>query len=203
MILVGVTGQTGSGKSTFADVFREIGAKVIDADKLGHTLYNIPEIKEQIIESFGDEILDDEGNIIRSILAEIVFSDKKALDKLTRITEKPLITKLQAKIYEIKEDGFPGVVIVDAALLPRWTKLFKQFDFIVLVEAPRWQRINRLVENRDMLPDDAEQRIDVLENLYENFYPHINYNIKNSGNLHEFRAKVVKVWLDIKKAIKQ
>jgi len=198
MVLVGVTGQTGSGKSTFSEVFQEIGAKLIDVDKIGHDLLNEPHVKEKVINVFSQQILDENGMILRERLGELVFSDTKNRFKLDDIMEEPIIHALESKIIEIRDDGFPGIVVVDAALLPRWKRMIKFFNYIVLVESPRWQRINRLIENRGLSQTAAEKRIDVLENLYDDFTPNIHYHIKNSGNLAEFRAKVVKVWLDLK-----
>ncbi|MFP4459895.1 MAG: dephospho-CoA kinase [Candidatus Zixiibacteriota bacterium] len=198
MTLVGVTGQTGAGKTTFCKVFRDIGAKVIDADKIGHKLHQEEGIKKQLVETFGEEILDVEGKINRKSLGSIVFENRKNREMLDEIMKKPLIDVIEARIFEIRDNGFPGIVVLDAALLPEWKKLHKLVDYTVLIEAPKWQRINRLEEKKGLEPEEAEKRIDALENLYDDFYPQIDYNVKNSGNIREFRAKVVKVWLDIK-----
>lgn len=201
MTLVGVTGQTGAGKTTFCDIFRDIGAKVINADQIGHQLHQDGGIKAKLVEAFGEEILDAAGNVDRTSLGNIVFENRKNREMLDRIIQKPLIDVIEARVYSIQEDGFPGVVALDAALLPKWKKLCKSMDFIVLIDAPTWQRVNRLEEERGISQEQAEKRIAALDELYGDFYPHIDYNVKNSGNLHEFRAKVVKVWLDIKSQV--
>ena len=73
MTLVGVTGQTGAGKTTFCKIFRDIGAKIIDADKIGHLLHDDLGIKENIIEAFGEEVIKEDGKIDRKVLGEFVF----------------------------------------------------------------------------------------------------------------------------------
>lgn len=201
MTLVAVTGQTGAGKTTFCSIFQEIGAKFIDADKIGHKLHENPIIKEQIVEKFGEDILSEDGNIDRTALGRIVFSGRKHREKLDAIMQKPLTDVIEARIMEIRDHGFPGIVVLDAALLPRWKNLHKLTDFTVMIEAPKWQRIARLEESRGMNPEEAEKRIEAMEGLYDDFYPMIDYEVKNSGNMEEFRAKVIKVWLDIKSIV--
>ena len=81
-LVLGLTGSIGSGKSTVAKIFQELGAEIIDADKVGHSLLEKKEVRESIVKNFGSSVLDKEGKIERRKLGSIVFRDKERLKKL-------------------------------------------------------------------------------------------------------------------------
>ncbi|MDE6797294.1 MAG: dephospho-CoA kinase, partial [Ruminococcus sp.] len=86
-VVVGLTGQTGAGKSTISAIFREKGFRIIDADIIARQVVERGKpCLSEIVRTFGEEIIDDNGNLYRKKLAEIVFSDKKSLEKLDNIT---------------------------------------------------------------------------------------------------------------------
>lgn len=199
MILVGVTGPIASGKTTVCNIFREMGAILIDADKMGHEILEAPSTKTKLIEYFGEEVVKDDGSINRDRIGQIVFANDEALDRLERITHPVLIKKLLAEIQEMRSGGFPGVAVIDAAMLPLWDEILDQLDYLILVHSPKWQRANRLIQDRGMPQEQCEQRMDAQEALFEKITPQIDYIIKNNGDLMEIRGKAVKVWLDLKR----
>ncbi len=198
MFLVGITGPIASGKTTVARLYHEMGAYLIDADRIGHALLEDPEIKEKIVQTFGEEVLGDDGKIDRKKLGTIVFEDPEKLEQLNAITEKPLVSAIRERIMELDEYNYPGVVVIDAALLPRWD-LVKALDLVVMVEAPRWQRLNRLVRQLGYTQEEAERRIEAQEEMFKNFHPKKAKIVKNNGDMFELKTNALQVWLDIKK----
>ena len=202
MFLVGITGPIAAGKTTVAKLYHEIGAYLLDADKIGHQLLEDPEIKQKIIETFGEEVLDAEGKIDRKKLGAIVFEDAEKLEKLNQIMEKPLVSALRERIIELDEYGYPGIVIVDAALLPKWD-LVKAMDLVVLIDAPRWQRLNRLVRQLGYTQEEAERRIEAQEEIFKNFHPKKAIVVKNNGDMFELKTNALSAWLQIRELARQ
>ncbi|RKZ35111.1 dephospho-CoA kinase [bacterium] len=202
MYLIGITGPIASGKTSVAKLYREMGAYLLDADKIGHQLLQTPAIKKKVVEQFGKEILNDKGKIDRETLGPIVFEKKENLNKLNDIIEKPLTSKLRDKIIELEESGFPGIVAVDAALLPKWD-LVNAMDMIVLVEAPRWQRMNRLVRQLGYPQEEAERRIEAQEHIFKKFHPKRSIVVKNNGDFVELHTNAMKIWLKIKELARE
>ena len=197
MIKVGITGQIACGKTFAARFFGFLGAYVIDADKVGHQMYKLPEIKERLSGVFGREIFDDNNEVIREKLSDIVFSCEKHLCKLNEIMHPSLESFLRQKIDMLKHNSFPGVVVIDAALLGEWD-LKDELDHFILIESPCWQRKKRLISERKMDPKEADRRIEAQNELNEKVKPFVNYIVRNPGEPCEFKRKLIKVWLEIK-----
>lgn len=202
MYLVGITGPIAAGKTTVAKLYYEMGAYLLDADKIGHQLLEEPEIKKKVIETFGEEIVGEDGKIDRKKLGSIVFADREKLEQLNAIMEKPLVATLRDRIIELQENGYPGIVIVDAALLPKWD-LVKAMDMIVMVEAPKWQRVNRLVRQLGYTQDEAERRIEAQEEIFKNFHPKRVMVVKNNGDMFELKTNALSVWLQLKELARE
>jgi dephospho-CoA kinase len=147
MLILGLVGGIASGKSVVANMLRDLGATVIDADKAGHAVLREPEIIAALRQRWGDGILDATGQISRRAVAKIVFaagneSERKFLEELTH----PRIeARLHAELAAIRNSpNPPPVVAIDAALLfeAGWDKLC---DKILFVDAPRDLRLERAV----------------------------------------------------------
>jgi dephospho-CoA kinase len=201
MYIVGVTGLIGSGKTQVARLYKDMGAYLIDADKLGHKLFKKSAVKKAIVEAFGNEIVGESDEIDRAKLAEIVFNDTKKLEQLDAIMEKPITQMIREKIFELQEFCFPGIIVVDAALLPKW-EISKAMDVIILVESPKWQLMNRLTRQRGLSADDAENRIAAQVPLFKNFHPKTSSIVKNNGDMMELRSNAMHIWLEIKEQAK-
>ncbi|CAG1771080.1 partial dephospho-CoA kinase, partial [uncultured bacterium] len=115
--IIGITGGISSGKSTVARMLASLGAEIIDADEMCHRLILVNDVKNKIIERFGDVIRDIYGKIDRSRLAEIVFQDKTCLDDLCNILHPIVIEQIRSKIAEIEKRGRRRAMVIDAALL--------------------------------------------------------------------------------------
>ncbi|MDO9026956.1 MAG: dephospho-CoA kinase [bacterium] len=143
IVLAGLTGGAGSGKSTAAGYFRELGAMVIDADRIGHDLLKPGSpCHDKVIKAFGPSIVTG-GRINRKALGKIVFGNKRELERLNKIVHPYILTNIKNKIEKIKNSGFKGLVILDAALIVPWG-LQKKLDLLIVVDSPVKTRLERL-----------------------------------------------------------
>ena len=156
MRVIGITGGIGSGKSTVA---RLLSAKydipLIDADKLSKQATEDIDIKNKIREEFGQKCFDKDFNLIRNVVAELIFSDVLKVEKLNSIIHPYVRNEFKKLIKYYEENN--DYVLYDVPLLFE-ARLEKDVDFIVLVYLDYDTRINRLV-NRGMTKDDAVNRI--------------------------------------------
>jgi dephospho-CoA kinase len=141
-MLVGITGQIGSGKSEVARIFANHGAFVISADKIGKDVVEKkPAILHELAKSFGNQIFTKSGRLQRKKLASIAFSSETNKKKLNKIVHPVLLKELSRQIRIATE--IYSIVIVDAALLIDWG-LQKKMDYTILVHASQNIRIARL-----------------------------------------------------------
>lgn len=158
MLIAGMTGGTGSGKSTAARRFETRGIAIVDADHEGHALIaSGGRAEAAVIECFGGRILT-RGTIDRAKLGALVFADARALASLNAIM-KPLIGEaIGARCAALAAAGKPAA-IVDAALLGDGGELDPWLEALILVASPVALRVRRLVESRGLTEDQARQRI--------------------------------------------
>ena len=159
LAMIALTGGIASGKSTVAKYLREKGFHVIDADKLGHRVLNYGQPSyHQIVETFGKDILNEDGSINRRILGNIVFNNPEQLKKLNQISH-PLIWKM---ILEEKEKfasySSAGLIFLEAAILLE-SKLFPRFQQVWVVETDPDIAIARLCRRNQFMPEEAKVRL--------------------------------------------
>lgn len=181
--VLGITGGTGSGKTTVTSYLKEKGAFVIDADVVAREIVSVgmPALLE-IKEAFGDVFFKD-GSLNRKKLGNIVFSDSEKLNILNNITHKYIIEDIKNKV--LKNDGF---IIIDAALLFQ-TELFKLCDKTLLVLADKEKRQNRIINRDSLSKETAKNRIASQED-YEKLRDCSDYVLENSGTLEDLKNKV-------------
>lgn len=155
--IIGITGGISSGKSTVARMLASLGAELIDADEMCHKLLLKKELKDKIIERFGNTIQDSYGRIDRSRLAKIVFQDNASLDALCSILHPIVIEQIKSKIDEIREKGRRNAVVIDAALLEE-SVLSLMCDFIVFVNTSKDHRLKRSQISRHWAEGELEKR---------------------------------------------
>ena len=189
---LGLTGGIGSGKSTAARMFADLGAIVIDADAIAKEVLEPGQLgHESIVNKFGDEILDSSGNIDRSILAAKVFENSAEL----KVLEDIVHPAVASKVLEIRESLPAGTtVIYDTPLLVE-KKLQHQFDLVIVVLAPEALRTQRLLA-RGLAQNDISARMS-NQATDEQRREIANYVIDNSSTLVELREEVQKVWTQI------
>jgi len=155
--IIGITGGISSGKSTIARMLASLGAELIDADEMCHRLILVKEVKDKIIERFGNIIQDIYGKIDRSRLAEIVFQDKTCLDDLCNILHPIVIEQIRSRVAEIEKRGRRRAIVIDAALLEE-SDLSLMCDFIIFVNTGRDHRVNRGKISRHWEDGELERR---------------------------------------------
>ena len=143
MLVIGLTGNFGSGKTTVSGMLAELGAVVINADNLGHELFQ-PDTQtyREVVAAFGKEILKPDGEIDRHRLGQLVFVNAKALSQLNQIMHPRLYEITRDKIEQYRKQG-ADVVVLEAALLieANWIPLVDQLWITVASEATVLERL--------------------------------------------------------------
>jgi dephospho-CoA kinase len=197
MIRIGLTGNIASGKSEVAKMLADRGATVIDADLLAREAVE-PETQalRDIVKRWGKDILKSDGSLDRVALRRIVFADQIELDALNRIVH-PGVTRLRDReIARARERGDPIVICVIPLLFER--NIVDEFDAIVLVDAPRPLRLERLVATRGMEATDAMNMI-ASQMPAELKRARADYVIENNGSLQELERDVDALWSSLQR----
>jgi dephospho-CoA kinase len=192
MILIGLTGNIASGKSEVAKMLAERGATVIDADQLAREAVR-PDTQalKDIVKRWGRDVLRKDGSLDRAALRRIVFADQTELDALNRIVH-PGVTRLRDReIARARERGDDLVVCVIPLLFER--NLVEEFEAIVLVDAPRPLRLERMVNSRGLEETDAMNMI-VSQMPAELKRARADYVIENDGSLEDLERDVDALW---------
>lgn len=195
MYRIGLTGGIGSGKTEVAAVFRDLGARVLEADTMARELVapGTPAL-ERIEEEFGSAVLDADGALDRGELAAIVFGDPERLARLNAIVHPPLTEAVLSQIEALERDDADGVVVVDAALLLDWD-ISDAFDLIVVVRAPLEERLSRLVAG-GLSRDDAEARA-AAQRPEDDLAEAADVVVDNDGTLADLRERITELWANL------
>lgn len=189
MVIIGLTGNIACGKSLVAKMLHELGAEVLDADKVVHELMaKNAEVRKRIVDEFGDQILDSSGEIDRGKLGAIVFADQAALAKLERIIHPAVTDVIERAIRESKAPAF----VVEAIKLIE-AGLSKRCDSVWVVTCRPEQQLERLVRERRLSPETALIRIKAQPPAEEKLR-HADVVIDNSGTAEETWQQVRKAW---------
>ena len=194
MKLIGLTGGAGSGKSTVSEMFRELGAAVVDADAATHALYEPGSLGFDLIEGeFGPEYVRD-GRIDRARLGELVFNDSDARQRLNAIVH-PLVREwMAARTAEALIHG-ATVVVQDVPLLFE-SGLDHLYADVVLVYVPEHVQLQRLVEGRGLSGERARAMIAAQMPIDEK-RQRTKHVVDNSGSRDETREQVERIWPQI------
>jgi len=192
--LIGLTGGAGSGKSTVAEMFRELGAAIVDADAATHALYEPGSLGFDLIEGeFGPEYVRD-GRIDRARLGELVFNDPDARQRLNAIVH-PLVREwMAARTAEALMHG-ATVVAQDVPLLFE-NGLERLYSAVALVYVPEPVQVQRLVEGRGLSEERARAMI-AAQMPIDQKRERAHHVIDNSGTRDQTREQVRKLWPQI------
>jgi dephospho-CoA kinase len=192
MKIIGLTGSIGSGKSTVARFLAELGATVIDADRIGHTLLKPgTEVYRKVIASFGQGILAADGSVDRARLGEIVFHDEKARKRLNRITHPAIKREVIGLLKRYNREGKKAVVLEVPLLLEAgWAPLV---DEVWVTAASGATALRRLKERGGLSERDALARIRTQLSLEERAGK-ADLIIDTECSLDELKAKVRELW---------
>jgi len=190
--VIGLTGGIGSGKSTVSQCLAELGAVIIDADKVGHEAFK-PDTPawHDVVATFGREVLTPSGEVDRKKLGEIVFSNPEALSRLNQIMHPRMYDMMQAQIEEYRRQGV-DVVALEAAILieANWTPLVDEVWVTVASEATVLERVKK---QRGLAEEQTLARIRSQLSTEERV-KHADVIINNDGDLDEVKAKVKELW---------
>jgi dephospho-CoA kinase len=195
MRLIGLTGNIASGKSLVADLFAERGATIIDADVLAReaVMKGSPAL-DSIVARWGRSVLDAEGNLDRAALRHRVFEDQSELDALNAIVHPEVSRRRSEEVAAARARGDQVIVCVIPLLFER--HLADDFDTIVLVDAPRSVRLERIVRDRGL--DEAEAMKMIASQMPADLKrARADFVIENAGSREELEAEVDRVWQEI------
>ena len=197
-LLVGLTGGMGSGKSLAAKFFAEQGAHIIDADQLSRELVRPgqPALKE-IVDVFGEDILDSNGNLDREALAKIIFDDTEKKSVLELILHTKVIMREQEKYLSISASDPSAIVIVDAALLIE-SGNYKNVDKVIVVQSKEKQQVQRILSRGSQSYDQAIARIKNQMNFKEKS-KYADYILDNQSQPEDLRQKVQGIYAKLLK----
>lgn len=180
MIILGITGPIGSGKSYVTDIISDRGFKRIDTDEVYHSLVDRPsKTVSDLAKEFGEEIISESGALNRKKLAEIVFSDKEKLTKLNEISHKAVIEKTEQLISEHEKNG-EKMLLIEVPLMFE-SGFDKRCDYVLSVVADEETRVKRICERNALSAEEAKKRIKNQKNI--DFYiENSSFVIYNSNN---------------------
>lgn len=177
MLIIGLTGQTGAGKSTVSEILEKYGCYHIDADKIAHeVLDSDEEVKTNLAEKFGKDVIGKDGTVNRAVLAKYAFADRESTQSLNAITHPAVNKKIQSIILKQSEYGAKAVIIDAIALFESGED--KLCDYTVAVTAPREIRLERIISRDNITVSRAEERINAQKGE-EFFSVNADYIIKN------------------------
>ena len=194
MLLVGLTGGIGSGKSTVARLLERRGAAVIDADHLAReAVARGTSGFDRVVDTFGSGVLNPDGDIDRVRLAAIIFADPERRAALEAIVHPEVAKRFGERVEELRDSGrvvvYVSPLLVELGLAPA-------FDVVVVVTASPHLRVSRVASDRDLSPEDVrarmaaqatdEQRMEVADVL-----------VDNDGALAELEPQIDRLWSDL------
>ena len=192
MLIVGLTGNIASGKSTVARLLSERGATIIDADMLARrTVDPGTPAHTAILKRWGGAVVSADGTIDREALRRIVFKTPVELEALNEIVH-PHVRALRDELIEQARERGDQIVVCDIPLLFE-RGLVEEFDRIVLVDAPREVRLERLVRERKLEHADAMEMI-TAQMPSELKRARANYVIDNTSTLQVLSERVEEMW---------
>lgn len=197
-LIIGLTGGIVSGKSTVAKMFQKLGAKIIDADRIGHEviLPNKPAWRK-LIKSFGKSILKEDLTIDRKKLGNLVFNDKKLLKKLNEITHPEIKKIIIKEINKFKDDNrlYNKIMIIDAPLIYE-ASMDYLMEKIILVQLNEKEQIKRLAIRNIFTREESLKRINSQIPNKEKTEK-ADYIINNNNSVEKTKEQVIKIWQEI------
>jgi dephospho-CoA kinase len=194
--LIGLTGNIATGKSEVARMLAELGAQVIDADRVAHQVMQPGgPAYGPVVEAFGLDILDGDGQIDRSVLGELVFRDPDALRRLEAAVHPATLAEVGQRIAQ----ATAAVVVVEAIKLIE-AGMHRAYDRLWVVTAPRSLQIQRLVSARGLTGEEAVLRVDAQSPQAEKAKL-ADQVLVNDGDLDQLREKVRMAWAQLGQAI--
>lgn len=193
MKVIGLTGNIGSGKSTVADLFKELGAELIDADQVARNVVQpgMPALVE-LTSAFGEQILNTDKTLNRQVVADIVFNSEEKRGILNNIIHPRIYEEINKQIDEYRLEG-AEFVFIEAALLVEKKGLINVIDKLIVVSIDKKIQAQRLIERGGINPEQIDARIDAQISNEEKTKL-ADYIIDNNHDLNKTRDQVNKIW---------
>ena len=197
-MIIGITGSIGTGKSTVSNYLISKGYSVVDADKISKGAYNIGSNGyKAILEVFGVEILNSNGEVDRKKIKKIVFDNSNMLQRLNMAIHPIIINEIEKEIEILLESQ--SVVFLDAPLLIE-TELHKKVDKIIVVVCDKNEQINRIIKRDKITADMAISIINSQMSIDEKL-KFADYIVYNNSTIENLYSQVDEIILEIKKEI--
>ncbi len=191
MITAALIGGIGSGKSSVACMFAELGAGVINLDEIGHRALAASEVKLDLARVFGSEIFDAQGEVIRSRLAQAAFDSPEHTEQLNAITHPAIMRECRRRIDELSR--LHPLVLVEVTSGDISRRSISWADIIIALSAPEDLRVARAVARGNQSEADVRLRL-ALQPTDEQREAAADYVIRNDGMLDHVREQVRGVW---------
>jgi len=192
-VVLGITGNIASGKSSVAAEFKRLGATVIDADLLAREVVAPgSDGLTRIVALFGDKILTSDGDLNRSLLGDIIFADSHARRQLNAIIHPAIATLATSRLSELRKQASIPLIIYEAPLLFE-TGAESRVDKVLVVTIDMDVQRQRLMKRDNLSVEDAERRIAAQMNQDEKI-KRADYIIDNSGSLGNMIEQVAGLW---------
>jgi len=202
MLLVGLTGGIASGKSLVGRVFRDLGAHLIDADRIVHCLLERNEQAwKEVLDHFGQDILLPNQEIDRRKLGEIVFNDEEQRAWLNRCLHPKVFEAFLASVRNLRNQPPDAIIVLDAALLVE-TGYHNKMDRTVVVYANSEQQLERLIQRDGFSKEQSLARIRSQMPLSEK-RGHADYVIDNTGSREQTERQARDVFSKLKQEAKR
>jgi len=185
---VGLLGGIGSGKSAVSWLLAEAGAVIVSGDEIGHEALRQPTLKARVVERWGADILDENGEVRRRKLGGIVFADAEEKRALERIVHPWIKQRLTETVARLKEDPSVPLVVVDAAVMLEagWDGVC---DELLFVDVPRELRLERIARQRGWSEKEVAAREMAQLPLFEKARL-AHHTLDNSGTLEQLRVQI-------------
>lgn len=190
MLVLGLTGNIGCGKSSVSTIFMENNIKVVDADIVARQIFDDKNLLNEVFSTFGKSIKNQDGSLNRRALGNIVFNDDEKLILLNNLTHPKIKQKILSKVEEYKNQG-EKIVVIDAALLIE-DDYIPYIQKLILITCRKEIQINRIIARDNCTKEEAISRIN-SQMSQEEKVKFADYIIDNSNSFEELQKKVLEL----------
>lgn len=190
MLVLGLTGNIGCGKSSVSTIFMENNIKVVDADIVARQIFDDKNLLNEVFSTFGESIRNQDGSLNRRALGNIVFNDDEKLILLNNLTHPKIKQKILSKVEEYKNQG-EKIVVIDAALLIE-DDYIPYIQKLILITCRKEIQINRIIARDNCTKEEAISRIN-SQMSQEEKAKFADYIIDNSNSFEELKKKVLEL----------
>ena len=194
--VIGIVGGLASGKSTVARLLEAHGARAVDADRIGHDVLELPEVRQTLADAFGDGILGPEGGVDRERLAEAVFGKPEQVRRLNDIVHPIIIGRMHDVLTALGARDDVPLIVLDVALLME-TQLHEEMcQARLFVRAPDELRRRRAVETRGMTAEQFSAR-EQAQLPADVKAAEADYTVINTGSIDDLACQIDRLWPDL------